>query len=186
LQGDVQGAIADLMKSLTESMTRPENAILFAHIYPALTLLLVTTGQLSLVESIAQRMLQRQDTLDARLNHGPALIDLGRIAYERDQLEQAEVSIQTGLPLCRYPDCEAARYRGLLTLVKIKRARGDTAASWISLRELEAELSRNSLAAAPLNGWRGLLAWEALNLGDAEYARLWMLDNPVAQDFATR
>jgi LuxR family transcriptional regulator, maltose regulon positive regulatory protein len=186
LQGDIQGAIADLMKNFTESTTRRSNAFLFAYLYPTLTFLLMATGQLHLVESIARRMLQRQDTLDTRLNHGPALIDLGSVAYERDQFEQAEASIQAGLPLCHYPGSEAAYYRGRLLLAKIKRARGDRITTWTMLQELEVELSRSNLEANALKNWRGLLAWEALNLGDAGYARLWLQDNPVAQDPATR
>ncbi len=186
LQGDIQGALADLMQHLTESTTRRQDTILFAYLYPTLTSLLTITGQLQLVESIARRMLQRQDTLDARLNHGPALIDLGSVAYERDQLEQAEASIQAGLPLCNYPGSEAAHYRGLLTLTKIKRVQGDRATAWIILHELEMELSRSNLEASTLKGWHGLLAWEALNLGDAGYAQLWLRDNPLTQDLATR
>jgi LuxR family maltose regulon positive regulatory protein len=186
LQGDIQNAIADLMQHLTESTTRREDTILFAYLYPTLTSLLTITGQLQLVESVARRMLQRQDTLDARLNHGPALIDLGSVAYERDQLEQAEASIQAGLPLCNYPGSEAAHYRGLLTLTKIKRVQGDRATAWIILQELEMELSRSNLEASTLKGWRGLLAWEALSLGDAGYAQLWLRDNPSVQDLATR
>ena len=185
LQGDVQGAIADLMKSLNESMTRPEDAVLFTHIYPTLTLLLMTTGQLQLIESVARQMLQRKDTLDARLNHGPALIDLGRIAYERNQLDQAEASIQAGLPLCQYPGFEAMRYRGLLVLAKTRRAQGNREAAWTVTQELEMELSRNKPADSALNNWRGLLAWEALNLGDEKYAWLWMQDNPMPQDIAS-
>jgi len=186
LQGDVQGAIADLMENLTGSLTRQANTALFAHIYPTLTSLLMLTGQLQLVESIARRMLQREDTLDARLNHGPALIDLGSIAYERDQLEQAEASIQAGLPLCHYPGSEAAHYRGLLILAKIKRAQGDTTTAWTILQELEMELSSSNLAATTLNNWRGLHAREALDMGYAQYAQLWLRNNPVAQDLATR
>jgi LuxR family maltose regulon positive regulatory protein len=186
LQGDIQGAIADLMQHLTESTTRHEDAVMFAYLYPTLTSLLTITGQLQLVESIARGMLQRQDTLDARLNHGPALINLGSVAYERDQLEQAEASIQAGLPLCNYPGSEAAHYRGLLMLTKIKRVQGDKATAWIILQELEMELSRSTLEASTLKGWRGLLAWEALGLGDAGYAQLWLQDNPLAQDLATR
>lgn len=186
LQGDIQRAIADLMTNLAESTNRQGNAILFAYLYPTLTFLLTATGQLQQVESIARRMLRRQDTLDARLNHGPALIDLGCVAYERNQLEQAEVSVQAGLPLCHYPGSEAAHYRGLLLLAKIKRVRGDRSAAWTVLQELELELARSNLEVRFLKGWRGLLAWEALNLGDAAYALLWLQDNPVAQTLATR
>jgi LuxR family transcriptional regulator, maltose regulon positive regulatory protein len=186
LQGDIQGAIADLMKHLTELTTQHDNAILFVYLYPTLTFLLATTGQLQLIESIAQRVLQRQDTLDARLNHGPALINLGSLAYERDQLKQAEASIQAGLPLCNYPGSEAAHYRGLLILAKIKRAQEDRTSAWTILQELEKELLRSGLEANALKTWRGLLAWEALALGDTGYAQFWLRDNPVAQDLATR
>ena len=182
LEGDIEEAIADLMQNLNASTARQGNAVLFAYLYPTLTFLLMTTGQLQRVESLARRMLQREDTLDARLNHGPALIDLGSVAYERDQLERAEAFIQDGLPLCRYPGFEAIVYRGLLLLAKICHAQGDRDAAWSRLRELEVELSKSSLGASTLKGWRGLMAWEALNLGDPGYAQLWLCDNPPVQN----
>ncbi|HEU5383305.1 MAG TPA: LuxR C-terminal-related transcriptional regulator, partial [Ktedonobacteraceae bacterium] len=185
LQGNIQEAIADLMENLSGSLALQDDTILLAHIYPILISLLTVTGQLHLVESTARRVLQ-ENTLDARLHHGPALIDLGSVAYERNQLEQAETSIQTGLPLCLYPGAEAARYRGLLLLAKIRRARGDRSAARTILQELEIELAKGKLEVGGFTNWRGLLAWEALNQGDAGYARLWLRDTPVAQDLPAR
>lgn len=181
LQGNILGAIADLMGNLSGSLAQQDDTILLAHIYPILISLLTTTGQLQLVESTARRVLQ-ENTLDARLHHGPALIDLGSVAYERNQLEQAETSIQTGLPLCHYPGTEAARYRGHLLLAKIRRAQGDRATARTLLQELEIELAKGKLETGALMNWQGLLAWEVLNLGDTGYARLWLRGTPAVQD----
>ncbi|HEY5001620.1 MAG TPA: hypothetical protein VII61_00610, partial [Ktedonobacteraceae bacterium] len=140
LQGNIQGAIADLMENLRGSLALQNDTILLAHIYPILISLLTITGQFQMIESTARRVLQ-ENTLDACLHHGPALIDLGSVAYERNQLEQAQTSIQTGLPLCHYPGTGAARYRGLLLLAKIRRAQGDRSAARALLQELEMELA---------------------------------------------
>lgn len=185
LQGDIPGAIADLMEKFVESTTRQGDAILFAYLYPTLKSLLIATGQLQVVESTAQRILQRQDTLDARLNQGPALIDQGMVAYERDQLKRAEASIQAGIPLCKYPGFEAAHCQGLFMLAKVKRAQGESNAARTLLQELKLFLSSSNFEPGTLKNWCGLLAWGMLDLGDVGYARLWLRDNLVAQNLAT-
>lgn len=186
LQGNVHGAITDLMNHLTASTTRQISDPLFTYIYPTLVSLLTTTGQLQVIESTARRALQRHDTLDARLIHGPALIDLGLIAYERNQLKQAEESIQAGLPLCHYPGSEAARCYGLATLTKIKQALGEENAAWATLQELETFLARGNFEPGMLKNWRGLLAWGALDLGGVSYAQSWLQDISIAQPLITR
>lgn len=185
LQGNIQEAIADLMENLSGSLALQDDTILLAHIYPLLISLLTVTGQLQLIESAARRVLQ-ENTLDARLHHGPALIDLGSVAYERNQLEQAETSIQTGLPLCHYPGTEGARYRGLLLLAKIRRVQEDRSTARILLQELELELAKGKLEASVRTLWQGLLAWEALNLGDVGYARLWLRETLMVEDLTAR
>lgn len=181
-QGDISGAIKKLEEDLSAMLANKANILSFAIISP-LTHLLFLTGQLHKTMQIAQRVLQAEKTANIRMHHGPAYVALGTVAYEWNNLEQAENYLQRGVALCQQFDSVEAILNGLYKLVKIQLLRGDEAGVGKLLQENEGILKSigedSTDLSRALNVWR---AQVAMAQGDIRSAHRWIQETSLAAD----
>ena len=181
-QGDVCGAIKKLEENLSGMLANKYNILGFA-IISTLTHLLSMTGQLHKMMRIAHRVLQAEKTVNIRMHHGPAYVALGIVAYEWNNLAQAEHYLQQGVALCQQFDSVEALLNGLYGLVKIRLRRGDEAGARKLLQENERilkSIGEDSIdLSRALNGWRAQIA---IALGDTKSAQRWLQEIPLEAD----
>ncbi|HEU5230344.1 MAG TPA: LuxR C-terminal-related transcriptional regulator [Ktedonobacteraceae bacterium] len=181
-QGDVSEAIKRLEEDLSALLANQYNILSFA-IISTLTHLLSLTGQLHKTMQIAHRVLQAEKTANIRIHQGPAYVALGLIAYEWNDLGQAEDSLQRGITLCQQFDSVEALLNGLYGLVKIRLLRGDEAGARKLLQENERILKSigedSTDLSRALNEWR---AQVAIALGDLRDAQHWIQEIPLEAD----
>lgn len=112
-QGDVHGAIEGLHEDLAGMIANKYNVLGFS-ILSTLAHLLFMTGQLYKIAQIARRVLQAEKTITIRMHQGPALVALGSVEYERNNLECAEEYLRRGVALCQQFDNAESFLNGLM------------------------------------------------------------------------
>ncbi|HZO70955.1 MAG TPA: LuxR C-terminal-related transcriptional regulator [Ktedonobacteraceae bacterium] len=181
-RGDVSGAIKRLEEELSAMLANKSNILGFA-IISTLTHMLSMTGQLHKTTQIAHRVLRSEKTTNIRMHHGPAYVALGIVAYEWNNLEQAENYLQRGIALCQQFDSVEAILNGLYKLVKIRLLRGDEAGAKKLLQENEGILKSIGEDSTDLS--RALAAWRAqvaMIQGDIRSAHRWIQEIPLEAD----
>jgi LuxR family maltose regulon positive regulatory protein len=185
-QGDVYGAIARLEENLAAMLANKYNILGFS-IVSTLAHLLSLTGQLYKTAQIAHRVLQTEKTTNIRMHQGPALVALGSVEYERNNLELAEDYLRKGVALCQQFDNTESFLGGLYGLGKIRLLHDDEA----GVRKLTQENERvlRSIGDESIDLTRAVNVWRAkvaLALGEIAEAQHWVREIALQTDLTSQ